>query len=122
MEALLYRKQRHPSGLESSQYVINEEFMAVLDLLVYSSSSAHIDHLRAQHDWYVQRVAVYRHFNGQDGRRSWRAELLTCLNNWMRRFPDCVKSGRETRNRLAAAPSAADEVDQVARTLPAGML
>lgn len=94
----------------------------MLDLLVYSSLSVTIDYMRAQHEWYVQRVAVYRHFNGQDGRRSWRTELQTCLCDWIRRFPNCVKSGRDTRNSLSFTTSGADEVDQVARSLPAGML
>ena len=61
------------------------------DLLVYSSLDASISNLRKHHQWYVTRVAMYQHFDGQEGRRDWRKDLVGCLQDWLRRFPNSVR-------------------------------
>ena len=123
IDTLLNRKQRNRDGTESLKYYINEEFIAMLDLLIYSSVSANVDCIRAQHDWYVMRVATYKRFDGQGGMRSWRTELIECLKNWLLRFPNSVKSshGRAQAGRNFPR-SLGDEVEQVARSLPASLL
>ena len=45
---------------------------------------------------------VYMHYNGVDGKRSWRTELVACLTYHMRRFPDCLKP-KESRSSLPYA-------------------
>jgi hypothetical protein len=96
---------------------INEEFMAML-----TSISAHVDQFRGQHDWYIQRVAIYRHFDGTDNKRSWRIDLIKCLSDWLARFPNSGKLSNRSSTGAAYAPSHEDEVAQVARTLPPGLL
>ena len=51
----------------------------MLDLLVYSSLSASISNLRKHHTWYVTQIAMYRRFDGKDGRRDWRKDIVQCL-------------------------------------------
>ena len=116
------RKQLNADGSDSSRYYINEEFIAMLDLLVYTCIYAKVEDLRAHHEWYVARIALYKHFDGKDGRRSWRAELGGCLSDWLRRFPNSVKGSQGRANGVTTTPSLADEVAQVARSLPASML
>ena len=52
----------------------------MLDLLVYSSLDASISNLRKHHQWCVTRVAMYRHFDGQECRLDWRKDLVGCLS------------------------------------------
>ena len=56
-EALFARKQRNADGSESGEFFSNEEFIAMLDLLVYSSLSALIANLQKHHAWYIMRIA-----------------------------------------------------------------
>lgn len=94
----------------------------MLDLLVYTSIFAKVDDARAQHEWYITQIALYKHFDGKDGRKCWRTELVRCLTDWLRRFPNSVKSNQGRTTSMTTTLSLVDEVAQVARLLPASML
>ena len=85
------RKVLNTDGSESGEFVINEEFIASLDYLVACSPWAGIQECREQANYFRQRVAFYKHFDGRDGKRDWRADLLDCLHAWRMRFPDVVQ-------------------------------
>ena len=94
----------------------------MLDLLVYSSLSASISNLRKHHTWYVTRIAMYRRFDGKDGRRDWRKDIVQCLTEWIRRFPGCMKRLAGSDSYMAGPTVAEDEVQQMALALPVDML
>jgi hypothetical protein len=84
------RKVLNKDGSESDVYLINEEFIASLDYLVACYPRAGIPDCREQAIYFKQRVTYYKHFDGRDGKKNWRAELIECLEAWQRRFPNVV--------------------------------
>ena len=66
-------------------------FIASLDYLVACSPWAGIQDCREQANYFRQRVAFYKHFDGRNGKRDWRADLLEVLHAWQMRFPDVVQ-------------------------------
>jgi hypothetical protein len=122
MEEVFNRKQLDADGLETTRYYINEEFIAMLDLLVYTSIYYNVEDFRAQHEWYITRIALYKHFDGKNGRRCWRTELVQCLTDWLRRFPNSAKASQGRTTGMTSTLSLGEEIAQVARSLPASML
>ena len=57
---------------DSAEFFSNEEFIAMLDLLVYSSLSAY---LQKHHAWYIARIVISQHFNGNDGKARFEGRL-----------------------------------------------
>ena len=115
------RKKPNRDGSPSDVFIINEEFMAMIDWFVASYLWASVTDARGLHEYYMQRVALYKHFNGADGRRNWREELVAVLESWMERFPATTRSV----NSSFADMSPGDiitEVEQVSAALPACML
>ena len=108
--ALFDCKQGDEDGSESAEYVINDDFFVIVD----SSLDASISN--------VKRVAMYRHFDGQEGRRDWRKDLVGCLQDWLRRFPNCVRKLTGSDSYMTGPVVVEDEIQQVARTLPVDML
>ena len=90
LEQQFQRKVLNTDGSESGEFVINEEFIASLDYLVACSPWAGIQDCREQANYFRQRVAFYKHFDGRNGKRDWRADLLEVLHAWQMRFPDVV--------------------------------
>ena len=76
--------------------------------------------MRDQHNWYVRQIAIYKHFDGLDGKQGWRKEIVECLTGWAKHFPSVRKN--ERKSALNLSPAVNDEVAQVIRTLPAGYL
>ena len=70
--------------------MINEEFIASLDYLVATCLWPSIVDARSQAQYYRQRVAYYRHFDGRDGKQNWRPDLYCCLSDWQARFPSRI--------------------------------
>ena len=104
------RKVLNRDGSESDIYLINEEFIASLDYLVACCPWAGIADCREQAQYFKQRVAYYKHFDGRDGKRNWRADLFECLQAWKLRFPSVVQKRRTTLEppqRLGQAADAA---------------
>ena len=91
LEQQFQRKVLNTDGSESGEFVINEEFIASLDYLVACSPWAGIQDCREQANYFRQRVAFYKHFDGRNGKRDWRADLLEVLHAWQMRFPDVVQ-------------------------------
>ena len=91
LEAHFERKVLNTDGSESGEFVINEEFIASLDYLVACSPWAGIQDCREQANYFRQRVAFYKHFDGRNGKRDWRADLLEVLHAWQMRFQDVVQ-------------------------------
>ena len=91
----------------------------MIDWLVASCLSAGVADARSLDDYYKQRVSLYKHHNGGEGRRDWRAELVAELEKWIRSFP---AAARRANSSLAEA-SPGDLIDEVAQVaLPACML
>ena len=65
------RKKPKHDGSPSNVFIINEEFVATIDWLVASYLWACVTDARGLHEYYMQRVALYKYFNGADGRRNW---------------------------------------------------
>ena len=90
------RKQVNQDGSLSDKYVINEEFIAMIDFLFASSLWTSVGDVRKMQSFYTERVALYKNFNGAEGRREWRAEIVSVLENFIQRFPDVVTRGGGT--------------------------
>jgi len=84
-------KVLNTDGSESGEFVINEAVIASLDYLVACSPWAGIQDCREQANYFQHRAGFYKHFDGRDGKRDWRADLLECLHAWQMRFPDVVQ-------------------------------
>ena len=88
------RKVLNADGTESARFMINEEFIASLDYLVATCLWPSIVEARSQSVYYQQRVLYYKHFDGKEGKRNWRTDLLNCLTDWKVRFPQVVRNRR----------------------------
>ena len=92
MEDVLERRQCKEDGSASDEYLINEEFMAMLDYYVAACLSARASEAAGFRSFYAERVLLYKALDGKERRRasSWRPALLEVLRSWLERFPDCV--------------------------------
>jgi hypothetical protein len=91
LEQQFQRKVLNTDGSESGEFVINEEIIASLDYIVACSQWAGIQDCREQANYFRHRAGFYKHYDGRDGKRDWRADLLECLHAWQMRFPDVVQ-------------------------------
>ena len=99
----MYRKQLKEDGTTSDEFLITEEFIAMLDFYVASSLSGKLSDAVELRPFYEQRVAVYKALNGQNGVRDWRPLLLEQLQQWLSSFPESVN---KRKNRLSVSSSA----------------
>jgi hypothetical protein len=113
------RKKVNPDGSMSDKYLINEEFIAMIDYLFASSLWTSVGDVRKMQSFYAERVALYKNFNGAEGRREWRKEIVSVLENFIHRFPDVVTRGGGTIFHDAARETDL-EVEQV--NIPPDML
>ena len=90
------RKQVNMDGSPSEKYVINEELMAMIDFLFASSLWTSVGDIRKMQNFYTGRVALYKNFDGTEGKRNWRVDAVTILQQFITRFPDCVTRGGGT--------------------------
>ena len=106
MEDVLERKQCKEDRLASDEYLINEEFMAMLDYYVAACLSARAAGFRS---FYAERVLLYKALDGKERRRAWRQALLKVLRSWLERFPDCVTQStvnkKKCRHSLGSVPA-----------------
>ena len=102
------RKVPNKDGSDSDVYLINEEFIASLDYLVACYPWAGIPDCREQAIYFKQRVAYYKHFDGRDGKKNWRTDLLECLQAWQMRFPSVVQKRRTALEPTQRPGQAAD--------------
>ena len=115
----LNRKKPNPDGSPSEDFLINEEFVAMMDWLVATCLSAGVADARNLDEYYRRQVKLYKHFNGNEGKRNWRDDLCAELERWLERFPAAAKRSR-TSLPDATAGDPSTEVDQVA--LPSCLL
>lgn len=92
------RKQLNEDGTPSDEFLINEEFIAMLDYYIAASLSGRLADAVALRPFYTTRVALYKAFNGKDGARDWRSLLLAQLQDWLSKFLD---STNKRKNRLS---------------------
>jgi hypothetical protein len=100
-ESLFASRHRHHDGTESSVYVINEHFMALLDFYVACALDAGQGIKHEKMGLYRSQVAMYQALSATG--RDWRAELLACLKHWEPAFSQLL---RRKRRRLGEAPRA----------------
>lgn len=104
MEDIMNQKQLNEDGSPSDQFLINEEFIAMLDYYVATSLSGRLPKTAVFQHFYKERVRLYKAFDGAEGKRNWRPLLLEQLNDWPTRFPDSVS---KRRSRLSGVASKA---------------
>ena len=103
------RKQLNEDGTPSDEFLINEEFIAMLDYYIAASLSGRLVDAVALRPFYTTRVALYKAFNGKDGARDWRSLLLAQLQAWLTAFPDS-RNKRRNRFSVGASPTQRSEV------------
>ena len=84
-------------------------------LLHRDNPISEVDRRRGVRPDYLERAALYKALDGQDGRRDWRTPLLDVMQEWLCRFPECA-SKRQGRPSYGAddanQPSRGCEVSQ----------
>ena len=104
MDDLFSRKQINADGSHSNEFLINEEFVAMLDYYVVVSLSAKASEAERFRPYYRQRVDIYKMFDGKalaQNRPAWRPQLLALLKAWQETFPAVA---RKKKNRTSSAP------------------
>ena len=94
MHDVFARKQLNKGGSPSHRYLINGEFVAMLDYYVVTCPSAKVanaDAMDANGTLYFERVAVYKALDGTGGRRD---QLFEQLTSWLAAFPGCTSRKR----------------------------
>ena len=99
------RKQISDDGSASNEFLINEEFITVLDYYVVTSLSAKSSEAEPFRTFYCKWVAMYKALDGQQDRRNWRLGLLEGLDGWLRMFSE-VASKRNGRLLFGSATHA----------------
>ena len=95
------RKQLNEDGSPSDRYLINEEFVAMLDYHVAACLSAKMADADALVPFYFERVAV-----GKGSKRDWRPLLLEQLTSWLSLlFPVCASRKRSRLSSGSSDPS-----------------
>ncbi len=107
------RKRNNPDGTPSQNFLINEELVAMMDWLVASCLSAEVAEARGLNNFYKERVNLYKHLNGSEGRRDWRKELVAVLESWLERFPAVLRRANSSLCEVSPGDLYA-EVEQVA--------
>ena len=64
-------------GSASDEFLINEEFIAMLDYYVVISLLAKSSEAESFRTFYCEQVAMYKALDGQKNRRNWRPALLS---------------------------------------------
>jgi hypothetical protein len=95
----------------SERYIITEETVAHLILLVVSSLDASVNSKRDKLPIYEQTVRVLKKMDGVDGRRDWRAELAEVLTKWHDTCKHVTKTKRVPTADMALSASQVAEVD-----------
>ena len=86
-------------GSPSDEYIINAEFVAMLDYHVATSLSAKTSGAERFRPYYRQHVGIYKAFDGKTACRAvWRPQLLAVLKDWQARFSGVA---RKKKNRLS---------------------
>ena len=104
MEDVLERRQCKEDGSAREEYLINEEFMAMLDYYVAACLSARASEATGFRSFYAERVLLYKALDGKERRRAWRPALFEVLRSWLERFPDCVNK-KKFRHSLGSVPA-----------------
>ena len=107
-------KQINADGSPSDEFLINAEFVAMLDYYVVTSLSAKGPDAEKFRPYYRQHVAIYKAFDGQTaGRDDWRPQLLKVLKDWQAMFPGIQ---RKKKNRLSEGYAAAARSEDLGLT------
>ena len=83
------RKQISEDGSANDEFLINEEFISMLDYYVVTSLSTKSSEVKSFRTFYCERVAVYKALNGQQDWRNWRPALLEVLDGWLSLLKSC---------------------------------
>ena len=128
------RKQNSEDGSAGNKFLINEEFIAMLDYCVVTSLSAKSSEGQPFRIFYCERVEMCKALDGHQDRRNWRPALLEVLDGWLR-LKARLRAGfclgplpmpsqarcRRTTSELNIAPcEALQAVDQTGRLRPHG--
>ena len=101
MDDLFSRKQIKADGSLSNEFLINEEFVAMLDYYVVVSLSAKASDAERFRPYYSQHVDIYKKFDGKvQNRPAWRPQLLALLKAWQEKFPAVA---RKKKSRISSA-------------------
>ena len=73
-------------GLASNEFLINEEFIAMLDHYVVKSLPAKLSEAQPSESFIAS--------DGQKGRRNWEPALLEFLDRWLRLFPEIASMNK----------------------------
>ena len=107
MDDAFSRKQINADGSLSTEFIINAEFVAMLDYYVATSLSAKGPDAERFRPYYRKQVGIYKSFDGKtEGRGDWRPQLLAILKGWQTLFPAVV---RKKKSRLSGGTVAAVE-------------
>ena len=102
--------------MSSDRLLINEEFIAMLNYYIATTVSAKSTDAEAQRPYYLERIALYKALDGQDGRRDWRSPLLDLLQKLLCRTTagsqNVQARGRAGFHRGPTTPSCGCEVSQ----------
>jgi hypothetical protein len=109
LQDLFSRKQINTDGLHwhSNEFLINAEFVAILDYYVAVSLSAKSSDAEWFRPYYRLRVKIDKSFDGtKEKHPDWRPQLQAVLKAWQKKFPAVI---RKKRPQLSA--SAADHAE-----------
>ena len=88
------RKQISNDGSASNEFLINEEFIAMLDYYVVTSLSAKSSEAQHFRTFHCVWLAMYKALDKKQDRRNWRPALLEVLNGWLRMFPEAASKNK----------------------------
>ena len=74
--------------MASDEFLINVEFIAMLDYYVVTSLSAKSSEAESFRTLYCERMAIYKALDGQQDRRNCSPALLEVLDVWLRLFAE----------------------------------
>ena len=104
MDDIFSCKQIKEDGSRSDDFLINAEFVAMLDYYIAASLSAKAGDAEKLRSFYVDRVNLYKGFDGSSAKRpDWRPQLLKVLKDWQAKFPIVARKKKVSLSVLAGA-------------------
>jgi hypothetical protein len=113
LDNIFERRVLDANGNKTDQYMLSHRLVARWDFYIYTSLYASQPLITAKRDFFDRQARFYEKLDGNDGRLDWRGTLKAKLQNYMERFPDCIKRGGK-RRRSSGMHDDTVEVDNVA--------
>ena len=106
MDDIFSCKQIREDGSRSNEFLINEEFVAMLDFYIAASLSARTGDAEKLRPFYADRVELYKGFDGSSTKRpDWRPQLLRVLQDWQAKFPMVARKKKASLSVLSGVDS-----------------